>query len=347
MSSAKGWSVLRAILRNGVNSSERGRRAAQRYSPRIQENMAGAVHTVRNVATNATYKAAILLFAVFSCGGAVRAQGTAPGEMAPPPDHHVTRIGTEVEAPAPPSLPPDEIIHRFASKEDQNAIQRSRYSYRKSIRIQEFGPDGKPSGEFYRVTEVTPAGEGNVAVKTIEKPESTLQHVYLAPEDVAALERVPMYPLTSHSLINYDLKYIGTEQVDEIDCYIFQVKPKRLERAKGYFDGIVWVDAKYLDLVKTYGKWVTDQGDQRMMPMLPFSMFETYRENVDGKYWFPNYSRAEDTLQVKDLMVPMRITIKWSDFRAPGAAPAVAASPKAPVSAPPQTPAATPEKPQN
>jgi hypothetical protein len=190
---------------------------------------------------------------------------------------------------------------------------------------------------------VTPVGDGRVAVKTIEKPQSTLQHVYLSPEDVASLERVPMYPLTSNQLVNYELKYIGKEQVDEIDCYIFQVKPKKVERVKAYFDGIVWVDAKYLDLVKTYGKWVTDQGDQRLMSLLPFTLFETYRENVDGKYWFPNYSRADDTLQVKELLVPMRITIKWSDFKVP--APVVSASPSTPSSVPsPAQPAAT-EKP--
>jgi hypothetical protein len=320
-----------------------GREAAFRRFAGIQENMGQSSHSLTLRATRAAIAAAGLLFAAICFSRPIRGQGTAPGEMTPPPEHHVTRIGTEVETPAPPSLPPGEIIQRFAAKEDQYAMQRSHYSYRKSIRIQEFGADGKPSGEFYRLTEVTPTGDGRVAVKTVEKPESTLQHVYLSADDVAALERVPMYPLTTNQLANYDLKYLGTEQVDEIDCYIFQVKPKRVERAKAYFDGIVWVDAKYLDLVKTYGKWVTDQGDERLMPLLPFTLFETYRENVDGKYWFPNYSRADDTLQVKGLQVPMRITIKWSDFKIPSAQP-MATTPGTPAAA--STPATTPEKPQ-
>jgi hypothetical protein len=320
-----------------------GRQAAFQRPAGIQEYMDDSIRFERALVIPTVSGAAVLLLTALCCGMGIRAQEAAPGAIVPPPEHHVTRIGTEVEVPAPPSLPPDEIIHRFAAKEDQNAIQRGHYSYRKGIRIQEFGPDGKVSGEFFRVTEVTPVGDGRVAVKTIEKPQSTLQHVYLSPEDVASLERVPMYPLTSNQLVNYELKYIGKEQVDEIDCYIFQVKPKKVERVKAYFDGIVWVDAKYLDLVKTYGKWVTDQGDQRLMPLLPFTLFETYRENVDGKYWFPNYSRADDTLQVKELLVPMRITIKWSDFKVP--APVVSASPSTPSSVPsPAQPAAT-EKP--
>jgi hypothetical protein len=291
------------------------------------------------------FAAAIVFGGAFLCG-TVRGQGSAPGEMAPPPEHHVTRIGTEVEPAAPPSLPPNEIIHRFADKEDRYALERSHYSFKKSIRVQELAPDGKPTGEFYRVTEVTPIAGGKLAVKTLEKPESTLQHVYLAPEDVAALERVPMYPLTSNQLGKYELKYLGTEQVDEIDCYIFQVKPKVVERVKAYFDGIVWVDAKYLDVVKTYGKWVTDQGDEKIMAVLPFTLFETYRENVDGKYWFPIYARAEDSMQVKDVMVPMRITIKWSDFKFVGAAPAAPAIVAPTTAAPATAPASSSEKPQ-
>ena len=291
-------------------------------------------------------RSALFALLVLCAATQMRGQVAAPGEMAPPPEHHVTRIGTEIEPPAPPSLPPAEIIQRFAEKEDRNAIERGHYSYKKSIRIQEFGPDGKMAGEFYRLTEVTPVGDGKVAVKTIEKPQSSLQHIFLAPEDVASLEKVPMYPLTTNQLVKYDLKYIGKEQVDEIDCYIFQVKPKKVERVKAYFDGIVWVDAKYLDVVKTYGKWVTDQGDEKLMQQLPFTLFETYRENVDGKYWFPDYARAEDTLQVKELLVPMRITIKWTEFKVPAATPPAAAAPASSSAPASSAPTAPTEKPQ-
>ena len=137
-----------------------------------------------------------------------------------------------------------------------------------------------------------------------------------------ALDRIPAFPLTTAQLPKYDLRYLGTELVDEIDCYIFQVKPKSVERVHAYFDGIVWVDVKYVEIVKTYGKWITDQGDARVVAQLPFTLFETFRENVDGKYWFPNYSRSDDTLHTKDAEIPMRVVIKWSDFKPAAATPA-------------------------
>jgi len=254
-------------------------------------------------------------------GSPLRAQDAPQGPVAPPPEHHVTRIGNESEPEAPPSLPEAEIVKSFSQKEDQYILWRTRYTYRKTIQIQEFGADGKPSGEFVLVTQPGRDAEGKLFEKVVEKPRSTLQHLFLRAEDLDSLQRIPAFPLTSSQLSKYDLKYLGKEQVDEVDCYIFQAKPRVVERIKAYFDGIVWVDAKYLEVVKTYGKWVTDQGDVHTIADLPFTLFETYRENVDGKYWFPNYSRSDDTLNLKGLEIPVRIVIKWADFKPVPSAP--------------------------
>ena len=125
---------------------------------------------------------------------------------------------------------------------------------------------------------------------------------------------VPPFPLNTSQLVKYDLKFVGDEQIDEILCYIFQVKPKGVDRSNAYFEGVVWVDAKYLEVVKTYGKWVNELGDVKIANM-PFTTFETYRENVDGKYWFQNYQRSDGTVHLKDAAFPVRLVIKWSDFK--------------------------------
>src|SRR5260370_41727076 len=97
---------------------------------------------------------AIVLFIGAALQGLpLRAQETPQGPLAPPPEHHVTRIGNTPEPEAPPSLPESEIIKRFAQKEDEYLLSRTRYTYRKTVRIQEFGEDGHPSSEFVLVTE--------------------------------------------------------------------------------------------------------------------------------------------------------------------------------------------------
>jgi hypothetical protein len=261
-------------------------------------------------------------------GSPLRAQDAAQGPLVPPPEHHVTRIGNVSEPEAPPSLPEAEIVKRFSQKEDEYILSRTHYTYRKTIRIQEFGADGQPAGEFVLVTQPGRDADGKLFEKVVEKPRSTLQHFLLRSEDLEGLQRIPAFPLTSSQLAKYDLKYLGKEQVDEIDCYIFQAKPRMIERIKAYFDGIVWVDAKYLEVVKTYGKWVTDQGDMHTIADLPFSLYETYRENVDGKYWFPSYARSDDTLNLKGLEIPVRLVIKWTDFKS---VPSVPPSPAPPA----------------
>jgi hypothetical protein len=270
--------------------------------------------------------------AILAAGLPLGAQESPQGPLQPPPEHHVTRIGNEAEPEAPPSLPEAEIIKRFSQKEDEYLLARARYIYKRTVRIQEFGLDGTPTGEYDLVTMPARSADGKIFEKVVEKPRSTLLHFFLRPEDLEGLQRIPLFPLTTSQLAKYDLKYLGKEQVDEIECYIFQAKPKIVERVRAYFDGIVWVDTKYLEVVKTYGKWVNDQGDMRSVAELPFSLFETYRENVDGKCWFPNYSRSDDTLRIKDLEIPVRIVIKWTDFKLvpgpPPLAPSVPAKPQ-------------------
>src|SRR4029077_13597264 len=107
---------------------------------------------------------AVFVFAMFVralSGSSVEAQD-AQGPLTPAPteEHKVRRLGTEPEAAAPPSLPPDEIIQRFSQKEDQFLAARPNYGYRKTIRIDEFGEDGKPAGQFLMVTETTRAANG-------------------------------------------------------------------------------------------------------------------------------------------------------------------------------------------
>jgi hypothetical protein len=284
----------------------------------------------------AKHSAISLIAFALAVGGLVANAQDAQGPLTPAPaeGHDVRRLGTEPEPAAPPSLPPDEIIRRFSQKEDQFIAARPNYGYRKTIRIDEFGEDGKPAGQYLMVTEATRAANGQVINKVVQKPQSTLHYFNLETEDVRELDRIPAFPLTTSQLAKYDLKYIGEEQVDEVDCYIFKVKPKALDRTHAYLDGLVWVDTKYVEVVKTYGRWVNELGEVRSAT-LPFTLFETYRENVDGKYWFPNYARSDDVLHLKDVSVPVRLVIKWTDFKIlPAAGAAPAAAPTAPATSP-------------
>ena len=270
-----------------------------------------------------------------SCGTVAWAQD-ANGPLTPPPadTHNVHRVTTNEPAAAPAAMPPALIVKAFAEKEDQYQQARIRYGYKKAIKLTEFGKDGQPSGEYQVVMAVMMDSEGKVYEKTIQKSQSSLQFIDLEPGQLSALTRMPAYPLTTSQLAKYELRFVGDEKVDEIDCYIFEAKPKFLERGKALFQGIVWVDKQYLEVVKTYGKWVNDLGDVHV-EQLPFVNFETYRDNVEGKYWFPNYSRSDAYLHLKDDTIPVRLVIKWTDIK-----PLQAASPSGEPAKPEAAPVA-------
>jgi hypothetical protein len=247
--------------------------------------------------------------------GAASGQENEGPQKPPAPEHDVRRVtSTQPTEEAPPDVPQPLVIKRFAEKEEENARVRGRYGYKKTIKLTEYGTDGNPMGEFSVTATPMVTSDGRVYERVRADGESTLRTVRLSAEEVNAISKLPSYPLALTEVEKYNITFVGRELVDEVDCYMFQVKPKFLERANALFQGIVWVDAKYLEIVKSYGKFVTDLGDFHSRE-LPFANFETYRENVEGKYWFPNYSRSDDRLHFQDGDVPMRVVIKWTEFK--------------------------------
>jgi len=236
------------------------------------------------------------------------------GPLPPPPeDKKIVVIPVKPKAEAPP-MPVEQLIRALATKEEAFLQARAAYSYRKTVRIVEYGEDGQPAGDFQYVAEGRINSDGEHYEKIVEQPKGTLPDLPLQVEDLGILWRAPLFPLITGNLAKYDLNYSGKQQLDELSTYVIQVKPKQVERAHAYFDGVVWVDDGELAVVKSYGKWVTETGDVST-PEAPFVFFETYRENVDGKYWFPSYERSDGSLKLKNREVPLRLIVRWTDYK--------------------------------
>ena len=140
----------------------------------------------------------------------------------------------------------------------------------------------------------------------------TLRNIILTPQDMQDLRDVQPFVMTTSERPDYNVRYIGPEQVDEIETYVFAVKPKKLEKGKRYFEGQIWVDQRDLQIVKTYGKGV---GLLKKKEDNQFPRFETYRDQIDGKYWFPVYTRADDVLHFKSGDQRIRMIIKYEDYK--------------------------------
>src|SRR5204863_2650704 len=208
-------------------------------------------------------------------------------------------------------MPPDEIIKKFAAKEADFAKARANYTYRQTVKIQELSPSGAVRGQHEMVSDIVFSPEGKRSERVVRAPVSTL-HLLLDPGDEEDLRNVQPFVLTTAQIPEYDIRYLGRQKADEVPCYQFAVKPKKMEKGKRYFEGEIWVDDRDFQIVKTFGKAVGLLGrheDQQ------FPKFETLREQIDGKYWFPVYTDADDTLHFQAGPIKMRMIVKYEDYK--------------------------------
>jgi hypothetical protein len=213
----------------------------------------------------------------------------------------------------PPALPVDQIIDRFAEREAEFKAERDNFTYVQNFVISTIDEAGQPDGEYRMTSDVifTPAGKRYE--KVTYAPPPTLERISLSEQDLADLKNVQPFVLTTMELPKYDISYVGREQVDEISTYVFDVGPKKIEKNERYFQGRIWVDDKDLEIVKTFGKAVPDirKGSSENV----FPRFETYRENIEGHYWFPTYTHADDILHFHSGDVHIRMTVRYSDYK--------------------------------
>jgi len=207
-----------------------------------------------------------------------------------------------------------DIIQKFAAKEAEFSEARNNYTYRQSVKMEELDSSGHPNGgKWEMVEDIIFSPDGKRMEKVVYAPVVSLQHIFLSPEDEQDLRNVQPFVLTTSEIPEYDIQYLGREKVDEIGCYTFSVKPKKLVQGKRYFEGQIWVDDRDLQIVKTYGKGV---GVIKKSSDNQFPKFETYREQIDGKYWFPTYTHADDTLHFKNGdNQRIRMTVTYKDYK--------------------------------
>ena len=204
----------------------------------------------------------------------------------------------------------DEIIKTFAQNEAGFSKAREKYTYHQTARIQELDRSGNVTGRWETISDIIFDSNARRTERVVKAPVSTLHNILLTPDDLKDLKDIQPFVLTSDTISKYYVRYLGREKLDDLDCYAFAVKPKEMVKGERYFSGIVWVDDHDLQVVRTYGRGVGIQGKNEAFPK-----FETTRQQIDGKYWFPVYTIAEDTLYFQDNSQRIRQVVKYEDYK--------------------------------
>ncbi|HEX5432822.1 MAG TPA: hypothetical protein VFY05_01180, partial [Candidatus Angelobacter sp.] len=220
----------------------------------------------------------------------------------------------------PQGITTQEIIQKFAAREAIFKDARNNYTFTQDITIQQLDGDSV-TGEFRLVEDVDYDDKGNRLENVTFAPQSSLTEVSLSPADYEDFRNKLPFVMTTDDLPKYSLLYVGQQHVDEIDTYVFDVAPKTIEKGQRYFQGRIWVDNKDLQIVKTCGKTVPEvhastgrkkkkNADENLTPK-----FVTYREQIDGQYWFPTYTSADDILHFMTGDVHIREIIKYTNYK--------------------------------
>lgn len=221
--------------------------------------------------------------------------------------------------PTPPATPVPLLIQEFAARESQFEHALENYTYTRTVKVETLDSDGKPDGEYYEVDSVGIDSQGRHYETVLDAPPSTLTRVYMSESDFSDIEHRLPFVLTTQALPQYDVNYVGQQKVDQVQTYVFEVKPKTLEKHQRYFQGRIWVDARDHQIVVVDGKSVPDdlrKGHQDLS--LPYI---TFRQQIDGQYWFPVWTHGAGTLHFSagdgylTQNVPMTETVTYTDYK--------------------------------
>ena len=218
------------------------------------------------------------------------------------------------QSPENGGMPPaevDRIIRAFTVKEAEFRNALNSYSFKRDALMQKIGMGGQVTGEYHRVSTFTFDDQGNRYEKISFFPMSSMPEV--TTEDIEDMGGVEPFALEPSKVSRYNFRYAGKEKIDELSLYIFDVTPKVMPDPKKskerLFSGRIWVDDQDLQIVKTKGKGVPETKNNK------FPTVETYREHIDGRYWFPTYSYADEELVFDNgSALHIRMKIRFTDY---------------------------------
>jgi hypothetical protein len=225
---------------------------------------------------------------------------------------------------APPkSMTPQQLIEKFAAKETKVKQARTLYTYTQDVMIQTLTGTAV-DGQMHEVTTVSYDDKGKRVENVTYAEQSTLRGVSLTSEDMDDIRVFMPLILTTEDVPQYKLTYAGQQHVDDLDTFVFHVEPKKAEKGKRYFQGRIWVDNQDFEIVKVCGKSVPETiPKKKNQPRDVRPTFVTYRQLVDG-YWFPAYTRVDETLPFTAESVHLREIIKFKNYKRAAAATPVA-----------------------
>jgi len=209
---------------------------------------------------------------------------------------------------APPNL-----AKLVAHRETETEAERNQYAYRQTLSLEQLDERGLLRGQYREVRDIIFSPQQERTERLIGKPEDGLTNLKLTKEDFADFRDIQPLVLSEDRLWNYETKSRGDEVVDGVDCWVLLARPRQILEGQRFFDGLIWVDKKEFNVVRMEGRAVPQVRSTKSENLFP--RFTTVRKPVDGKYWFPFLTLADDTLQFRSGPQRERLRISYTNYK--------------------------------
>lgn len=208
-------------------------------------------------------------------------------------------------------------MRRVAARETETAQAQSNYTYRQSVDIDELSDRGAKLGQYRELRDIIFSPTQERTEQMVGKPASTLSRLKLTDEDFRDIREIQPFLLTTDQIFLYETTYRGEETMDGVDCFVLQIRPRQILDGQRLFDGMLWVAKQDYSIVRSEGQAVPQILNTKTENLFPH--FTTLRQKVDGGFWFPVMTYADDTLPFRTGPQRIRLTIRYTDYRKFGA----------------------------
>ncbi len=209
--------------------------------------------------------------------------------------------------------PPPNLAKLVAQRESATEERRNRYMYRQTVTLEELDQGGGLRGQYKEVREVVFSPTAERSEEFSGKPLKNLKFLIMTDEDFHDIREIQSMVLTADRLWSYETKFRGEETMDGVECWVLQVRPRQILDGQRLFDGMIWADKKSYNVVRMEGQAVPQIRTTKTENLFP--RFTTIRKPVDGDYWFPIYTYADDTLHFKSGPLRERLKIEYSNYK--------------------------------
>ena len=209
--------------------------------------------------------------------------------------------------------PPRDLLKRVAEQGSLFEKEREQYTYRQTFHFYEMDRRGGPAGDYFEVRDVLFSPEADRTEEFVKGPVDRLERIRMTEEDFRDIRDMQPFVLTEDTLWLYSTKYQGEEVVNGRRCFVYRIQPRQLLEGQRMLDGQVWVDQESLQVIQSAGQPVPQL--YRTEDSNLFARFLTVYEPIDGKYWFPVRTVADDTLPFNSGAVRVRYEIDFANYK--------------------------------